>query len=185
MQHGAWYTPDFQLPLSGSPIGLQAISLVPSIIFQLPLSGSQSCWRRRSRARRSQAFQLPLSGSQECHEWSDPSDHLAFNSLSRDHRRCRREMGGYATQFFQLPLSGSHVIDSFIIRAERDLELSTPSLGITRASLGREPRLRKLSTPSLGITSFQPTCRNSSQYLRSFNSLSRDHRFGDNVSVGE
>jgi len=53
---------------------------------------------------------------------------------------------------FQLPLSGS--LDVFAERVHVNVkELSTPSLGITQASIADRENEVLLSTPSLGITS--------------------------------
>jgi hypothetical protein len=72
-----------------------------------------------------------------------------FNSLSRDHRSGEPALREGALDF-QLPLSGSPLE---LIGFYRDLDLSTPSLGITTWTM-REWRLKSswLSTPSLGIT---------------------------------
>jgi len=92
-------------------IGLQAISLVPSLIFQLPLSGS---------------LVVQLREHEICVD-------CAFNSLSRDHIEDfnREFVKGQLEAVFQLPLSGSlDAIGGY--NYLKEYVLSTPSLGITK-----------------------------------------------------
>ena len=62
-------------------------------------------------------------------------DHCSFNSLSRDHEVHEAQIWMWEYARFQLPLSGSQVLelgsDLFF-----NLDLSTPSLGITEPDSG-------------------------------------------------
>ena len=99
-------------------------------------------------------FQLPLSGSL----WESPGikgKSVAFNSLSRDHRRSWTKQPDRASALFQLPLSGSlpsrrgggdgEGSDAFN-SLSRDHEAQR------RASIRLALNKEFLSTPSLGIT---------------------------------
>jgi hypothetical protein len=175
--------PDFQLPLSGSPLSGslpaeragtrgQATRLsTPSLGItgsRLHPLGIDSCpWK---------IFQLPLSGSH----------HSALNAVKM----------GFVGLYFQLPLSGSHRLrDHGLLVPEpfnslsrdhgRGREKVDGQASISFNSLSRDHEntrdavnplaVEVLSTPSLGITRGQVGGREGPRDV-SFNSLSRDHR---------
>ena len=119
--------------------------------FQLPLSGSLRF--AKLMLLRLMTLSTPSLGiTQEIELVVRADEPLAFNSLSRDHRRVSGDCGWPPV-----------------------VALSTPSLGITHASSGAlQSWWRRLSTPSLGITSVPEN--HGVEGHGAFNSLSRDHR---------
>jgi len=105
-------------------------------------------------ADRARRFQLPLSGSQSrMRPHIHPRGRRPFNSLSRDHLRQYSARYSSPLLNFQLPLSGSRCVAEARIWSIHDFQL--PLSG----------SLEGLALP------FSAVLR-----LRTFNSLSRDHR---------
>jgi len=126
------------------------------------------------------AFQLPLSGSQV-----DESQHGLLedgrkNELSTPSlgitARAGRGCCSRSSRVLSTPSLGiTH--DSSPPSRFTLIVLSTPSLGITFSFGNEGSRHLQLSTPSLGITSTTVSMYPGLIFSKTFNSLSRDHRF--------
>jgi len=148
--------------------------------FQLPLSGSpETAYSREAAA--ATTLSTPSLGITP--EKSSELKHQpkSFNSLSRDHSLGKgglpRRLRHLPITNFQLPLSGSLAAGSTSCPSRRTT-LSTPSLGITElCDLTELHHQLRFQLPLSGSHHRRLTRSSAKeQILRTFNSLSRDHR---------